>query len=169
MRAHRFCLLTIMLGGCASPLSQRGHVSVVQSAELVRRFEQLKPPFDSRTASGVLGEASWIDRAYFYHYTIVTGFLPLHSGVSPGTSFLVEFREATSSVEAGYSVCVHVNITLSPLLDDQSFQRFSREFFSGHSAASVQVDEYTIGYPDGHFINVLPHSRKIYPPNTYHL
>ena len=45
----------------------------------------------------------------------------------------------------------------------------AQKFFRGKAPPDIQVDEYSLCFPDSHILNVRPRTRKIIPPDTYHL
>ncbi len=104
---------------------------------------------------------------------MVAGFLPLHKGLTSGATVGVEFRESTSTY-GGYTAYLHFTAPLVTKAEvshsgNTPVPDFGQAFFGGRSPLTQQIDEYTLCYPDGHCLNVLPESRKTIPPNTYHL
>ncbi len=151
---------------------------------LCQRFEKLQPPFDSATAFQTLGDAGWVQRTRFYDPDFTTGFWPLHELFGNGGIPTVATLRASTHTEAGWTVYLHFHSAATAAWAKENAlhttpfpagwtppfaEGHAQSFFRGRVPSDVQVDEYTLCYPDGHLLNVTPKMRKMIPPDTYHL
>ena len=166
-------LLLLLLGGCAhtpSPLDgfyngeppspvqrllglPRGRLPPEQAAVLLRRFATLEPPFGSVTARAALGDPSWLGRARLGRIRMLSGFIALHRDNTSGFMFSVDLRESTSQEYSGYGISLH---TTEAIESEEDLRRF----FRGEGSAAMQVDEFTLDYPEGFILSVQPTKRE---------
>jgi hypothetical protein len=168
-----FCCFAFLFRSVLFASPEHGQVSATRSAQLFERFSRLNPPIDAAVVARTLGDKSWIRRAAMTRYTFLTGFIPLrHSLISPGSVFVVELTAPTSSNNQGYIICLHTRAAF-PREERGDWNHQNppaaglRHFLAGRAPAHIKIDEYSLCYPDGRVLNVLPGSRRSMSPENY--
>ena len=158
----------------------------MDSQQVFQRFQTLHPPFDSATAFRALGDAYWARHTKFYDPKFISGFWPLHGDFlnAPGGTATVAYLRAGGRIDAGWVIYLHFHSTITARLQREQEQTgapfppwwqapygegHGRRFFQGQVSSDIQVDEYSLCYPDGHILNVTPEARKITPPDIHQL
>ena len=184
MSMIRCCLLMVLFAGCSALPRGTEDFSEAESQRLFQRFEKLRPPFDSVAAFQVLGDSEWVRHTTFYDPDFTSGFWPLPEMFGNGGNPTVATLRAGTHTKAGWSIYLHFHSAITAAWAKKNSRHdtplpagwtppfaegHAQSFFQGRTPSDVQVDEYTLCYPDGHLLNVTSTVRKTIPSNTYHL
>jgi hypothetical protein len=142
----------------ASP--QYGDVPLPQCTIAFERFSHLPLLADTNAVARAIGDSSWASRASIRQVTFMAGWIPMRNSLGPpGAIYEIILSPPLSSHIAGYRIYLH---TTRVIPGDAA--KGIRAFFSGRSAADIRIDEYSLCFPDNHFLSVDLNSRSITPP-----
>ena len=143
----------------AASAHKRGDVPRSQAAIVFERFSHIRVPADSKAVSRSLQDIHWLSRAVVWQQTVLAGWIPMkHSIGPPGAVYVVELSPSISQDVAGYWIYFHTTRVLS------GDAAGVREFFAGHAAPDVLIDEYSLCYPDRRILSVDANRRKVFSP-----
>lgn len=153
-----FALLSVS-GGVASGSEKRGDVPLSDCAVVFERFGRIRLPANAKATSRALRDARWLSRAVVWQQTELAGWIPIkHDLGPPGGVYVVSLSPSLSQDISGYHIYFHTTRVLSG-----DAATGVRDFFAGHAAPDILIDEYALCYPDGRILHVDPKSRRTFP------
>jgi hypothetical protein len=154
------CLFAFLFSASAASARKRGDVPLSERATVFERFSHIRVPADSKAVSRALKDIRWLSRAVVWQQTALAGWIPMkHSIGPPGAVYVVELSPSVSQDVAGYWIYFHTTRVLSG-----DAAAGVRDFFAGHAAPDILIDEYSLVYPDRRILAVDPNRRKLFPP-----
>ena len=156
------CLFALLFvsTAAASASREQGNVPLSQCTVVFERFAQIRLPADTNRVSQALKDTRWLRRAVASQLTVLAGWIPMkHDFGPPGGVYVVELSPSLSQDIAGYHLYFHTNRVLSG-----EVATGVRDFFAGHAAANILIDEYSLCFPDGRILSVDGKSRRMLGP-----
>jgi hypothetical protein len=160
-------LFTASSLSAAQPAAGHGHVPRTQSGLVFERFSRIHVPAAAAAVSRALGDSTWINQAAIHHVTFIAGWIPIEHDLSPpGGVFAVDLNAPKSLHNAGYVMYIHTAADFPEARGkgDADGVIALRRFFAGNAPRNVKIDEYSLCYPNGRVLHVLPHLRKMIGP-----